>query len=186
MIGLSPKRTVAGLILLNLSVALNTGVCVSLPFEEETHCNLQRRHGIMQETFHRAISLYVAARRTKKGKYKKHAKKIHKTIRNWKKEGVPNVVYYCIFLDAEKAALAGKHEEAETQYQKAIQFVGRSGYLHHAALFNELYSDFLLREKKNEDEARYRLGEAIRYYDDWGAGGVVARLKKSSLFGVEP
>lgn len=135
----------------------------------------------MQETFHRAISLYVAARRTRTRKYKRHAKKIRKTIHNWKREGIPNVVYYCIFLDAENAALEGNHDEAERHYKNAIQFVCRSGYLHHAALFNELYSDFLLREMNDKDEAGYRLEEAIRYYKDWGAMGVVARLRKSSL-----
>ncbi|KAL3927280.1 MAG: hypothetical protein SGBAC_013148, partial [Bacillariaceae sp.] len=138
---------------------------------------------LMQETFHRAISLYVAARRTKttQNKYKKHAKKVRTTILNWKKEGIPNVVYYCIFLDAEHAVLEGKLEDAETHYKNAIQFVCRSGYLHHAGLFNELYSDFLWREKEDKDEARYHLKQAIRYYEDWGALGVVARLQKSTL-----
>ncbi|KAL3937754.1 MAG: hypothetical protein SGBAC_007200 [Bacillariaceae sp.] len=136
---------------------------------------------IMQETFHRAISLYVAARRTKKRKYKKHAKKLRKTIRKWKQEGVPNVIYYCIFLEAENSALEGNHADAETHYKKAIQFVSRSGRVHHAALFNELYSDFLFRERNDKDEARYRIEQAIRYYEDWGALGVVARLRKSSL-----
>ncbi|CAJ1927504.1 unnamed protein product [Cylindrotheca closterium] len=137
---------------------------------------------IMIETFHRAISLQLAARRTKKRKYKQHATKIRKQIHKWKKEGVVNVVYYCIFLDAEHAALEGKYEEAESHYKKAIQFVARSGYLHHAGLFNELYSDFLLRERNDKKEARYHLQEAIRYYNDWGALGVVERLRKSSLF----
>jgi tetratricopeptide (TPR) repeat protein len=138
---------------------------------------------IMLETFHRGICLYVAARRTKKRKYKQHAKRIRKQIHKWKNEGVVNVVHYCIFLDAEHTALGGKYEAAETHYKKAIQFVARSGYLHHAGLFNKLYSDFLLRERNDIEEARYHLEEAIRYYTDWGALGVVERLKKSSLLG---
>ncbi|CAJ1947191.1 unnamed protein product [Cylindrotheca closterium] len=136
---------------------------------------------VMIETFHRGICLYVAARRTMKRKYKQHAIKIRKQIHKWKKDGVVNVVDYCIFLDAEHAALEGKYEEAESHYKKAIQFVARSGHLHHAGLFNELYSDFLWRERNDKEEARYHLQEAMRYYNDWGAYGVVERLRKSRL-----
>lgn len=136
---------------------------------------------VMIETFHRGISLHVAARRTKRRKYKQHAKNIRKTIHKWKKQGNPNVVYYCMFLDAEDAALRGKHDEAETLYKEAIQFVAKSGYLHHAGLFNALYADFLWRERNDTDEAKYRLEEAMRYYKDWGAHSVVEQLKKSNL-----
>jgi len=135
----------------------------------------------MIETFHRGVTLYVAARRSKRRKYKRHAKKVRKTIHKWKKAGNPNVVYYCTFLDAEHAALEGKHDEAEKNYKDAIQFVAKAGFLHHAALFSELYSDYLLRERDDKDEAKYRLEEAIRYYEDWGALGKVEKLKESSL-----
>ncbi|CAJ1938980.1 unnamed protein product [Cylindrotheca closterium] len=135
----------------------------------------------MIETFHRGICLYVAARRTKRRKYAKHAKKIRKIIHEWRRKGIPNVVYYCMFLDAEHAALAGKHEEAEKHYKEAIHFVAKPGHLQHAALFNELYSDYLFRERDDKDEAKYRLEEAIWYYRDWGALGKVEKLKESSL-----
>lgn len=135
----------------------------------------------MIEMFHCGVGLYIAARRTKKRKYKQHAKKIRAKIKKWKEQGNPNVVYYCTFLDAEQAALEGKHDEAATHYKNAIQFVAKGGYLHHAALFNERYSDFLLRERNDMEEAKYRLEEAIRYYQDWGAFGVVERLKESRL-----
>lgn len=135
----------------------------------------------MIEKFHRGVCLYVAARHTKKRKYRQHARKIRNIIHSWKKVGNPNVVYYCNFLDAEHAALEGKYDKAEEHYMKAIKFVARTGYLHHAALFNELYSDFLLLELNDKDEAKYRLEEAIKYYEDWGALGKVHQLKKSSL-----
>ncbi|KAL3941438.1 MAG: hypothetical protein SGBAC_004208 [Bacillariaceae sp.] len=136
---------------------------------------------LMIEAFHRGVCLYVAARRTKLRKYKKHAKKIRNVMHKWKKAGIPNVVYYCTFLDAEDAALHGKHNEAEKGYKEAVQFVAKSGYLQHAALFNELYSDYLLRERGDKEEAKYRLQEALRYYKDWGALGKVEKLKESSL-----
>ncbi|CAJ1938942.1 unnamed protein product [Cylindrotheca closterium] len=135
----------------------------------------------MLDAFHRALSLYVAARRMKQRKYKQHAKKTRKQIYKWKRKGIPNVVYFCMFLDAEHAALAGKHAKAKKHYLEAIQFVAKSGFLQHAALFNELYSDYLLRERNDRDEAKYRLEEAIRYYEDWGALGKVKKLKESPL-----
>lgn len=137
--------------------------------------------GVMIDKFHQGVTLYVAARRTKKRKYKYHAKKIRNLIGKWKQAGNPNVVYYSMFLDAENAALEGKHDKAEEHYKEAIKFVARSGFLHHAALFNELYSDYLQMQQGDFDEARYRLREAIQYYSDWGAVGKVERLKQSSL-----
>jgi hypothetical protein len=50
--------------------------------------------------------------------------------------------------------------------------------MHHAALCNERYADFLLQELSDEEEAKYRMEEAIRFYEEWGAVGKVGMLKK--------
>ncbi|KAL3928585.1 MAG: hypothetical protein SGBAC_012588 [Bacillariaceae sp.] len=130
------------------------------------------------ETFHRGVCLYTAACRTKKRKYKKHALMVRKTIAKWKQAGNPNVLYYCLFLDAMHFALQRKHNQADALFKKAIVFVCRSGYLHHAGLFNELYAEFLMNEIGDSSEYEYRIFEAIRYYGDWGALAKVEILKK--------
>ena len=135
------------------------------------------------DAFHRGVALYVAARQTRKLKYARHAKRIRATLTDWQKRGNPNVTYFVTYLDAEQAALEKKYDKAEEFYKKAITFVGRAGYLNHAALFNELYSDFLRRERKDFADAEYRMNEAIRYYRLWGALGKVDILEKKTIAG---
>jgi predicted ATPase len=123
----------------------------------------------MMETFHRGLALYVMARKTKKRKYKKPAKQIRKLIKTWIQRGNPNVKQYYLLLSAEHAALRKEYKDANVLYQKAIVLAGRTGHLHHAALFNERYAEFLLEELSDEEEALYRIEEAIRFYREWGA-----------------
>jgi cytidine deaminase len=122
--------------------------------------------------------LYAMARRTKKRKYKVQANKITKTIEKWVKSGNPNVKHYHLLLSAEQAALSKNYTRAEENYKKAIVLAARTGHMHHAALCNERYADFLLQELSDEEEAKYRMEEAIRFYEAWGAVGKVEMLKK--------
>jgi predicted ATPase len=130
----------------------------------------------MMETFHRGVALYAMARRTKKRKYKTAAKGILKTIATWAKSGNPNVKHYHSLLMAEQAALDMKYKAAESLYKDAVVLSARTGHLHHAGLINERYSDFLLQELGDEEEASFRRGEAIRYYKEWGADAMVERM----------
>ena len=124
----------------------------------------------MQETFHRAVAIYAMARKTNQQKYRKLARRVHKSISKWARSGNPNVQHYDCFLKAEMAALTGKStDSAEWFYKEAVVLAARTGHLHHAALFNERYADFLLRQVGDKEEAKYRTKEAIRYYKDWGA-----------------
>eukprot|EP00980_Cylindrotheca_fusiformis_P027453 scaffold20461_cov117-Cylindrotheca_fusiformis.AAC.16 len=132
----------------------------------------------MFETFHRAIALFAMARRTKQRRYKKHANKLAKQIEDWVRSGNPNVSHYHMAMMAEQAALNNKHFVAEENYKNAIVLAARSGHMHHAALINERYAEFLLVERLDEQESKYRLGEAIRFYQEWGALGKVEELKK--------
>ena len=132
----------------------------------------------LESLFHRGVALYVAARKTQKRKYARHAKRIRARLKDWQKRGNPNLAYYVMYLDAEQAALEKKYDKAEEFYKKAIAFVGRAGYLNHAALFNELYSDFLRHERKDIVDAEYRFNEAMRYYHEFGALGKVDMLEK--------
>ena len=134
----------------------------------------------MMETFHRGVALYIMARKTKKRKYKSHAAKIRKTIKKWWKAGNPNVEHYTLLLDAEHAALSKSYESAEKLYLEAIELASRMGYLHHAALFNERYADFLQHERHDEEKAVHFFNEASRYYEQWGATKKVKMLSNST------
>jgi hypothetical protein len=124
------------------------------------------------------ISSFEMARKTKKRKYKKHAKKIHSTIKYWVRKGNPNVIHYDRLLDAEKAALDGKSKAAQTLYQKAVALAARGGFVHDAALANERYGEFLLHDMSDKQEAVYRFEEAIKFYSEWGASKKVELIRE--------
>ena len=51
----------------------------------------------------------------------------------------------------------------------------------HAALCNERYANFLLGDGVvDRDEARYRIKEATRYYQEWGAEAKVQMLENDA------
>lgn len=125
--------------------------------------------GIMMETFTRGMLLYATARKTRKRIYTKHAKKVHKTIKSWVRKGNPNVKHYDLLLDAEAAVLNGKLDAAEGLYQRAIVLATRQGSIHESAFASERYGEFLLSERNDREEARYKLADAVRRYGEWGA-----------------
>jgi hypothetical protein len=79
-------------------------------------------------------------------------------------------------LSAEQSALNKDYKTAEVLYKDSIRSAARNGNLHHAALINERYGDFLLHELGDEEEAKYRTSEAIRFYREWGAEAKVEML----------
>jgi len=139
----------------------------------------------MIETFHRGIALYAMARKTKQGKYKRRARQILRTIGMWRDKGNPNVDHYWIFLKAEDEALRRNYEIAKKYYVESIRLAARNGHLHHAALINERYGDFVKEELNDDEEYKYRMHEAIRFYREWGASAKVDLLMKTktSLMG---
>lgn len=124
---------------------------------------------IMGETFARGMSLYAMARVSKKRIYRKQARKVHKTIKGWLKQGNPNVNHYVLLLNAESAALNGKLEAADGFYHAAIVSSSRIGLTHESALAYERYGDFLLVERNEKEDAKRKMVEALRRYGDWGA-----------------
>jgi tetratricopeptide (TPR) repeat protein len=124
------------------------------------------------------ISSFEMARKTKKRKYKKHANKIHSTIKAWVRKGNPNAMHYDRLMDAEKAALDGKFKAAEKHYQSAVVLAARGGFVNDAALANERYGEFLLHDMSDRQEAVYRFEEAIKFYSEWGADKKVGLLRE--------
>jgi len=122
------------------------------------------------------------ARKHNQRKYRARAAKIRKQIKKWWEEGNPNVEHYDLLLDAEHAALNSKrYDMANNFYKRAIGSACRLGHLHHSALCNERYADFLLHVRKDKTASLYRLSEAIRFYEEWGAMGKVNELKRQMI-----
>ena len=134
---------------------------------------------IMFDSFFRGVALYAMARRTKKRVYKRCANQMRKKIEKWVKLGNPNVQHFHCLLNAEHAALNKQYAAAEGFYGQAIKLAARTGFLHHAALFNERYADFLRHERGDAYEATFRIEEALRYYKTWGASAKAEILAKS-------
>lgn len=133
----------------------------------------------MMETFHRGIALYAMARKTKQGKYRRRARQILKTIGMWRDKGNPNVEHYWVFLKAEDEALRRNYETAKKCFVESIRLAARNGNLHHAALINERYGDFVKEVLNDDEEHKHRIHEAIRFYREWGASAKVDLLLKT-------
>ena len=119
----------------------------------------------MPDTFHRGISLFDTARRTRKATHKRAAKKTLSKMKKWAKDN-PNVVHTLKILEAEQFALNGNKEKACLAYERSIALSARSGMLQDAALANERSGEYLLNEIKDEDKAVHYFGKAIGYYKD--------------------
>ncbi|CAB9499625.1 Transcriptional regulator [Seminavis robusta] len=132
-------------------------------------------HAVMPETFARGVSLYAMAIQTKNATYTRQAKKVHATIKKWRKAGNPNVIGYEKILDAEDAVLSGKFETAESLYHSAKAISSRSGLVQDAALAAERCGEMLLRRESPSDAAPL-LEEAVKLYLAWGAHAKVAQL----------
>ena len=110
------------------------------------------------------------ARTKKSSKYKSHAGRMLSKIRKWCNKGNPNVQHHENLLLAEDAVLKGKRAIACKNYELAAMLAARRGFVQDAALANERYGEFLLREREaDETEATFRLEEAVRLYKEWGA-----------------
>ena len=118
------------------------------------------------------------ARRSKgKRRYSRTAKQIRRFFHVLAAKGNPNVQYFCWFLDAEQSAMDNELGRAELYYKKAIILSAKTGNLHHAALMNERYADFLYHDRSDVQEGRYYLSEAIRFYGEWGANAKIESLE---------
>jgi len=131
--------------------------------------------------FHRSLCLYAMARKNKKKRrhYMAQAKLIRKEFTKSLKNKNPNVLHYVILLKAEQAALKRKRDQENVRklYNDAITTAARGGYVHDAALAQERFADFLLNEVGDTEGAKYHIEEAIQRHTNWGAMGIVERLR---------
>jgi len=136
--------------------------------------------GIPQASYDFAVSgvsCLEVARKTGKPEYLREAKRIRKWINGWAKQGSPNFQHWKVLLDAGFAAQKGNVKATVQNYQLAVELATDGGYIHDAALANELWAAFALDVLSDEDEAQLRLHDAIKFYAKWGALGKVQRIK---------
>ena len=140
------------IILLNFFGDFDLAADVAIEAGDSYAKNVPADHIIMMETFHRGLSLYAMALKTKQKKYTKPAKKILSTMKSWVQSGNPNVDQYCAFLSAEQAVIDKDHAKADSMYKETISIAAKSGYLHVAALCNERYASYLARHDVGKED----------------------------------
>jgi len=112
-----------------------------------------------------------------KRKWKKKALKAAKLIEKWVKLGNGNVLHSLHLLQAECAALTGKHKATEVSFKAAIKVASRNGFLHDLALSHEMASAYYLG--KDDDYWKdYHMGRCIESYSEYGATAKVKQLNK--------
>jgi hypothetical protein len=117
------------------------------------------------DPFFRALSLYGMARKhtAKSKRYRRHAKNARKIIKSYVKKGNPNVRHLESFLDAENAALNPRNYQlALKHFETATVMASRGGFLNDAALANEHFGDFLLKQMGDKEMAAFRHSTVLR------------------------
>ena len=103
--------------------------------------------------------------------------KARATVKDWVRQGNPNIKHHSALLDAELAALQRKRSRCERHYQSALAIAIRGGLVHDAALANERYGDFALSVLDDNAIGKFHVKEAIRLYSEWGAAKKVQLLE---------
>ena len=140
----------------------------------------------MAHEYMKGVCLFAAARNntTKNNRiYRTHAKKVLKKIEKWVKDGNPNVRHCEMLLKAEKAALDGKTLQAKNYFDTGLGLAERGGFVHHVALANERFGEFLLQHQRdvvsvNRKQGLRRLRDAVKCYESWGAQAKVTQLRE--------
>ena len=107
--------------------------------------------------------------------WKKKALRSMKLIRGWVKKGSVNLVHFLHLLEAEYAALGGKHKKAEDGYRSAISVATRNGFIHDRALSHEMASAYYA-SRNDEYWKNYHAECCKKSYTDWGAMAKVEQL----------
>ena len=120
----------------------------------------------------------ISCGKTKKRKHKREAKRLLNIISGWAKKDNPNVLHQHNLLLAEFRSMEGKLDEAELLYTRAFRLASRSGFRHEAAMINELTAEFFRDQKKSLDDAKYKMEEACKLYEEWGCQIKADMLRK--------
>jgi hypothetical protein len=108
--------------------------------------------------------------------YRKDLRSCARRLRRFAKRGV-DFVHMALFLEAERARLAGRNSQCLEGYANAADCALRQGYRHNAALILERQARHL-QELRRDTEALSLLQRACALYADWGAHAKVAALRR--------
>jgi predicted ATPase len=125
-----------------------------------------------------AVACIEVARRTGKQEYLLEAKRLRKWIVNWARKGNPNLQHWKALLDAEFAVIHGREKVAIKKFQHAVDLANEGGYIHDAALANELWGTYLLEVTGDKQEAEIKVRTAVTQCIRWGALAKAQRIKE--------
>ena len=96
----------------------------------------------------------------------------------WAHHAPMNHLHKWHLVEAEKARILNKHEEAKNHYKKAIEGAHTNEYVQEEALAYELYARFLLNTGETKFAA-YTMKEAYYCYSIWGALAKLTHMEKT-------
>ena len=103
-------------------------------------------------------------------------RKNHRELQSWVTKGNPNTRHLVYLLDAAYLSTRkGRDHEVQPMFDKSIAVARRAGFVHEAALANELAGVYFLN-KLDTDWASVYLQRAKAMYTDWGASAKVEQM----------
>ena len=128
----------------------------------------------------RGVSSFAAYNLTGRKSYLKMGMLMRSKVKSWLEKGCPNVLHIAPFLDAEYEVAISKGGDlslATKRFESAVLLSARNGNLLDAAIVSERFGEMYLNQLKDEENASFRLCQAIRYYKEADAYGKVDDLE---------
>ncbi len=142
------------------------------------------QHGIVVLNFFQSLAVLALARGVsgdQKDALCAKAAKNQETLRRWADDAPMNVLHRYKLVDAERARVRGDDMDAVLLYEEAIVLATSNGFIHEAALGQELSGEHHL-SRGREREGHAALTAACRSYADWGAVAKVSQLERHHSF----
>jgi len=128
--------------------------------------------------FYECLVLLAQARRGKrKRRHMAYVRRRVNLLRRWSVHSPSNFLGRQMLLEAELAALAGKHAKALTCYRSSVLHLKEAGFLLPCAIANELLGRYLLASNDAESAGRC-LRTAHHVYKKWGGITKVEHFEK--------
>ena len=124
------------------------------------------------------LALFSEAPKTKQKSTLRKVSKNQKKMKKWAHHAPMNHLHKWQMVEAERARVLGKDQQAIAFYDQAIAGAKENQYIQEEALANEVAARFYL-EKGKTDTARKYMKQARYCYDHWGAKAKVDHLDKN-------